>query len=373
MNMKKYMILAAVALVASAACTKVENDENAIPDHKIAFEVASFSSQTKAAGDAATSLNSEGYTSFFTYANYFPEVGAVQSYMNNVQVNYNSTTPAWAPARDYYWPKSGYINFYSVAGSEFPTVSFNGDKTVATAAYTDVEIESDDNFLVADAALIQKANSSTYNSISGVTGVPTLFRHQLARIKFTVKLATDDAHKSASHKFKVTILNASTNLSNLVVEKKGSLTLTNTVDATASAHTLGWTSANVWTPSATPVRETIDMLTPEMTLPVNTKEIEAVSLLDERTVMPQDLAAINVFKLSYRVEAYYGEAATPDFTEIFNYEAPIKDVAGITSWQKNQKITYNIIIDPVGEKILFDPAVEAWDESQTANITYPRN
>ena len=50
-NMKKYFILAAAAIVAMAACSKMENDYTSVPDKKISFEVASYLAQTKAAGD----------------------------------------------------------------------------------------------------------------------------------------------------------------------------------------------------------------------------------------------------------------------------------------------------------------------------------
>lgn len=370
--MKKIYILATVALVASAACTKIETAETPETGSKIAFEVANYMS-TKAAGDPATSLQAEGFTSFNTYANFFPKTGDPQAYMDNVVVSAdNPTTPTvWAPARDYYWPKTGWINFYSYASThdKAPAISFDIDKTTATAKYTDMTIAADDNFLLADAALIQNGNLNTYNAISGVTGVPTLFRHQLARVNFDIKLATTDEKMSATTKFVVTVLNTGTTLSNLKADSKGSLTLTNTVDdATTGAHTLAWSDVKVWTPSATPVVETMDFNTVTMTLPKDTKDIAAVSLLDERTVMPQTLGDNNVFTLTYRVETFYEDEATPYMTEIITVTGKLANlVNSISAWNKNTKITYHIVIDPVGNKVTFDPAVEEWG---TAEGTY---
>lgn len=367
--MKKIYILATVALVASAACTKIETPETPETGSKIAFEVANYMS-TKAAGDPQTALQTEGYTSFNTYANFFPGTGATQVYMDNVAVNFTAGTPnVWAPARDYYWPKTGWINFYSYAGSQAPAITFNGDKTVATAAYTDKTIAADDNFLLADAALKQNQNRTEYTSISGVTsGVPTLFRHQLARVNFDIKLATTDEKMSATTKFVVTVLNTGSTLSNLKADSKGSLTLTNTVDANANPHTLAWNDVKVWTPSATPVVETMDFNTVTMTLPKGTKEIAAVSLLDERTVMPQTLDGDNDFTLTYQVETYYDTEATPYMTEIITVTGKLATlVNSISAWNKNTKITYHIVIDPVGNKVTFDPAVEEWG---TAEGTY---
>lgn len=366
---KLYTILAVAALVGAASCTKVETDEIYTDSDRISFEVADYMVQTK----ANTSLNAEGITTFKTHAYFFPAVGDAQYYMNDVSVNFTDGSPkVWAPARDYYWPKTGYINFYSYAGTKDATITFD-DAThkTATASYTNQEIAADDNILLADPALKQTKNLTEYTSVSGVTsGVPTLFRHLLAKINFTIKLATTDDKKSATTKFVVTVLNADTNLSNLVVEKKGSYTAS-LAAGDASGVTAWSTFPNVWTLSSPSVQETVDMLTPELTLPVNTKEIAAVSLLDERTVMPQTLTNVENFKLSYKVETYYGSEASPYMTEIFKIDAPIKDlVAGIAAWNKNTKITYNIIIDPVSEKITFDPAVEEW-ATENGSYNYP--
>ena len=77
--------------------------------------------------------------------------------------------------------------------------------------------------------------------------------------------------------------------------------------------------------------------------------------------MPQTLDDDNDFTLSYKVETYYGSEATPYMTETFKVTGKIQTLVNtITSWNKNTKITYNITIDPVGNKVTFDPAVEEW-------------
>ena len=55
--MKKYIIIVAAA-IAAMACSKVDVND-ATPDRKITFEVASYTAQTK-----AHSLNSENITAF---------------------------------------------------------------------------------------------------------------------------------------------------------------------------------------------------------------------------------------------------------------------------------------------------------------------
>lgn len=364
--MKKLYTILAIAAVAAVGCAKTEVvNDNILTGEKIKFEVASFMDQTKAAGDAATTLNAEGFTTFYTYANFFQ--GTTKAvYMDNVAINYSdSPSVQWAPARDYYWPKAAdsYINFYSYVNTtgQDPTITFNEAKTVATATYTDKTIAATDNILLADAALKQNGNLTNYTTISGVTsGVPTLFRHLLAKVAFKVQVVTTDAKKAANTKFVVTILNTGSTLSNVKADKKGSYTATNTFDNTK--HTLAWTAPLIWTPSASPVVETMDFLTPVLTLAKNTTSSgDPVDLLALRTVMPQTLDNDNDFTLSYKVDTYYDEEATPYMTENFTVTGKLATLVGsITAWNKNTKITYTIKIDPVGEKVTFDPAVEEW-------------
>lgn len=364
--MKKLYTILAIAAVAAVGCAKTEVvNDNSLTGEKIKFEVASFMDQTKAAGDAATTLNAEGFTTFYTYANFFQ--GTTKAvYMDNVAINYSdSPSVQWAPARDYYWPKAAdsYINFYSYVNTtgQDPTITFNEAKTVATATYTDKTIAATDNILLADAALKQNGNLTEYTTISGVTsGVPTLFRHLLAKVAFKVQVVTTDAKKAANTKFVVTILNTGSTLSNVKADKKGSYTATNTFDDTK--HTLAWTAPLIWTPSASPVVETMDFLTPVLTLAKNTTSSgDPVDLLALRTVMPQTLDGDNDFTLSYKVDTYYNEEATPYMTENFTVTGKLATlVNSIAAWNKNTKITYTIKIDPVGEKVTFDPAVEEW-------------
>lgn len=368
--MKKLYTILAIAAVAAVGCTKTEvaSTDSAFSGDKINFEVASFMDQTKAAGDAATTLNAEGFNHFYTYANLFPEIGDTQVYMDNVEILFTDGTPkVWAPARDYYWPKAAgsYINFYSYVNTtgQDPAITFNAAKTVATATYTDKTIASTDNILLADAALKQNGNLTEYTSISGVTsGVPTLFRHLLAKVAFKVQVVTTDEKKAANTKFVVTILNTGETLSNVKADQKGSYTATNTFDDTK--HTLVWTAPVVWTPSATPSIETISFLTPQLTLAKNTTSSgDPVDLLALRTVMPQTLDADNDLTLSYMVQTYYGDEATPYMTETFKVTGKLATlVSTISAWNKNTKITYTIKIDPVGNKVTFDPAVEEWAE-----------
>lgn len=407
--MKKISILFAVAaLVAGAACSKVETVGTADNNGKISFQVANYVNQTKAAGDP-TSLASEGFYQFNTTAIFFPAEGDVQTFMDKVAIFPwdNADTPAkvtqgngissWAPERDYFWPKTGYINFYSYAGTKAPAQTISTNKKTVTFAYSDVEIAANDNLLVADAALRFNANQKKYKMDNVSEGVPTLFRHLLAQVKFTVKLKTADANKSANTIWKVTILNETgdnaTKVSAIDFKKQGTLSLANedalAADATLNTTLQAWTPTGTgWTPKSGATAETVKIMTAAttpaeivLTLPVSTAEmIDAVPVAyaDFRSVMPQATNGVN-FNLYYKIEAQRpgenGGDPTTFMTEILSVTGKtLKDlVPTIENWQMNHRYTYNIIIDPVGKKVLFDPAVEAWntDDANTADINIP--
>ncbi len=398
--MKKYIVIALAALVAFTACTKVNPEEK--KSEKISFNVANYVPQTKADTDPRNvSLDSEGYFKFTCNAWYFPAIATEtpMQYMNNVIVNYTAATqsaPAvWAPAEDYYWPKTGYINFYSYAGTKDPNsvTAANDNKKAVTITYSGITIADNDNILVADPALhfgladadsdlvkindeYKKENNNaifdyttgqyTYNALTqepGFTGVPTLFHHMLAKVAFVVKLKTT-ATASTSTTWEVEVL---TNGSNIAPFNKGTLTLTNTENA--SQATIGaWTTTG-W--QKTTDKETITFANKTLTIQPNATESAETDniLLPVRTVMPQATEGV-AFNFSYKVTAKHGNTAF--MSEVLTVPTTnLKALAStVENWAMNQITLYTITIDPVGKKVTFDPAVVEWD-SQAGTISLP--
>ena len=387
--MKKYFIIAIAALVAGTACSKVETVE--APAKQITFEVANYVPQTR-----NSSLESEGYTVFNTYAWYFPAANAnPQAYMSNVQVV--KGTAAWAPASDYYWPKNGWINFYSYAGNAVPTVHVSDDSKTITAAYSDKVIGANDNYMIADAALHFNSNVNQisydkalsdfdyatgnykYNSTSdgAYTGVPTLFHHQLAKVAVIVKLQTTAAKKS-SNTWKVEVLDTDANPSNIIPVNKGTLTLTS-VDNATTAFVSSWTNANTTNPTvgwvasttATDV-ETISLAKTGLTLePQALTSTQDSVVVAVRTVMPQLTSGVK-FNFSYKITANNG---SDYMTEVVTIPSTTLAAAvpSIEKWEMNKIYLYRIIIDPVTEKVTFDPAVVEWVNGGIGTINYPAN
>nr|MCR5850777.1 lipoprotein [Bacteroidaceae bacterium] len=88
--MKKYFILAAVALVALTACSKIEVS-NTVPDRAISFQVANYVAQTKA-GESAFDIND----TFKTSAWFHPLSGDAQIFMDKETIKWQSASTQWA-------------------------------------------------------------------------------------------------------------------------------------------------------------------------------------------------------------------------------------------------------------------------------------
>ena len=83
--MKKYFIIAVAAVVAMAACTKVETDGN-VPGKRISFQVANYASQTKAAEDPGSVLAEPS----------IPRHGSTQTVLQTVPIS-SELTPTPSP------------------------------------------------------------------------------------------------------------------------------------------------------------------------------------------------------------------------------------------------------------------------------------
>ena len=406
-----FTILAVAATLAGfAACTKVDVDQTAARGHKISFEVASYLTQTKATNvpGSGTSLWGELTSpSFITNAYFYPETGdANQHYMNNVTISpYKSdgttaatseaTTAIWQPAVEYFWPKTGYINFFSYAATKALTVSFadvasSETKTITIASAADpVTIAADDNFLLADACYNAKESNAgeDKNNMTGPSevtpmGVPTLFRHLLCQVQFKARLYSEKKH--ANTKYEVAILSASINDGDATpvdsrLVNNGYLTATSGAKEGSTLEIQNWGTSGVqkWSEATTPAYEGVVAMTAttdNLVLPVQATAAAHNSatthqLLDLRTFRPQAIAAASTFTITYTVTAYHGTVKYSE--ETITVSKALKDFTPNSGvWRCNDKVTYLISIDPVTSTITFDPAVAEWTEPNGA-LTIP--
>lgn len=344
--MKKYIILSAVALLALGACSKV-TPAAGDADQAITFQVANFASRTK-----ATSLIDEGYTSFNTYAWFYDvNTGATegQLFMNDEVVTADDTTTPtkWAPERTYYWPKTGYINFYSYAG-----ISKDLTVTEEKLEVKDVSVNNDPNILVAKPALNQQKNTPSqdpYGQNSVTEGVPTLFTHMLAKIQFKVLLDATGMDENFTWEAKI-------------AKDQTLLQIPATGDLSVSFADGG----NV--PTWTNITGNSLLTSKELTLTAKGNEkssTEGVILNnggadDFFVVIPQENKDLEFYMIFSLTSTYAGAAG---ITETVPVSFKLSKFSGAnTEWIYNTKYIYTISIKPNGEVILFDPAVAEWED-----------
>ena len=376
--MKKYIIIAAVALAASAACTKVTVSE--APAQKISFEVASYVPQTKVQGG---NFKAEA-DYFFTNAWYYPTSGDAQHYMDDVKIELLSG--AWQPADAYYWPRTGKINFFSYASkNDIATNELNpGDEQKgAKFTITGHTVVADDNIMIADA--VYNAGKDDHNADGALVtddlasgtdsqynGVPTMFRHLLAQVKFNIGLATKTPTTGTTN-FEATVTSASLKS----IKNKGTLELTAGAAAGTTLETKAWTPAS----DGTQVGWTADTAVENLTLSNSTALKLAAGetagnselFLDWRSVLPQALADEVVLEITFNLDTKHGNTVYAHEEGIVVSSklnlAKLSDTETITNWCMNKRYIYNVTIDPVTEVITFDPAVAAWTEA-TGTIEY---
>lgn len=362
--MKKFFLLAAMVSVALTGCMK---NEVYVPkcDTPISFEVANYVAQTRASGVFST-------TETFGVNAWSRDAAASSSVqmMTNQEVSY--TDGKWKTATTYYWPINGTVDFIAYyPTSVVPTIvyDYNGADTYTYTNYTVETVADGKDLMYADKAIRFSANNTATDNDTelgydepllgdyGFEGVPTLFRHALAKVNFKVQngLPTDGVY---SYDIKV-------NKITLKVYNQGSVTLKNEGTTAASRGTWKLPTGNVWTPTD-----------PDATLATLTWADTSLTLsdgtavdYDPRTqyVLPQTLVAgKQTIAVDYTVTQYQtiNIGGTPTKTKISeqNYTPAAFDLEGLTldSWQMNKNITYTITLSSIGTQILFAPAVEEW-------------
>lgn len=426
--MKKVLILTAIAaLAASAACTKVEKNT---PDKAISFQVAKYVPQTKS--NVVFDENEVFYTKawFHQDASAAPQIfmqGATAAVGETIE--WQSTSNEWAADRLYFWPKSGWVNFFSYAytgtwGSNPDPVIADVDPTATpspvangSAKYGDssvpsyITIPTDGDIMLAEAAYKYDAGDATLNTYTSadgitygtvptdVTGVPTLFHHMLSQVKFQVRFDANDA------KFAKYAWNLVVNSITLKYANKGAIEVVFTYSG-SKGQSWPYTTPQVgWTAKASD-NATLNGLT---SIGVNGGNItvssandteateggtngyshvsgEGETLLDWTSVLPQNLTTTAAtVSLNYTLTSYYSSnPGTVNYAQQICETVDTGDMSlddfnttdggstKLTAWNMNYKYLYTITIKP-NKTVSFDPAVVEWETPVPGFYTYPND
>lgn len=335
--MKKLFLLAALVGVALTGCMK---NEVYVPkcETPISFEVANYVAQTRAGEfDTDETFGVDAWSHDAT-------AGTVKI-MENEVVSYDDVNEQWAPSQTYYWPINGTVDFIAYYPADFkPEIGYNYDGN-DTITYEDYEV-TDVDLMYADKAIRYSQNVSAY----GFTGVPTVFRHALAKVNFQVQNAYPAETNNTDITYEIVVDQIKLN-----THHTGEVTLTN---ASTTAATLGTWSVddNVWTPTSA-----LTALTWEDD--VNLANNSVVAYEDKtQYVLPQTLADDVTVEVVYTVSQYQKIGSTKTLISEKQYtpEAIKLNTMGLPSWQMNKNITYTISIIAKSNQILFAPHVEEW-------------
>lgn len=367
--MKKYIIIAASALVALAACSKVETADL---QKEINFEVAN-SIKTKA---FTGSVYNNG--AFGTYAWF----NNTDEFMVNEQVDLSGGV--WKTVDNtYYWPKTGSVSFISY--SPFAGTSNTAGTTPVVAkdkiTYTGVTAGATD-LMYADRATCSNNVNEVEDGTNSYTGVPTIFRHALAKLSFKVManfVEWDDATTGSHTEWEITLKSFKIHGFNTT----GDLELNLNGDGKSwdkPVTTVDGVNYNVWTNTSgsTADQELID----PATYPSGVVLTTSVQDLTPATgyVLPQILAAgVQSVDINAHIKTTLanGKTIEEDFVKTIN----ISEISTLKAWQINENIVYTIKFKPTASAldpgdahdddpedviIKFDPAVADWTNVDAA-------
>lgn len=352
--MKKFLLIAASAMIALASCT---NDESAPEQREISFKsYAQKSSKAGSYGPMTTStyeVNEHfGVYAFLNTGTVSDPVWADNNFMNNVEIQRTGSDPdfVWKNATTtYYWPNIGSLTFacYSPYGfmqdgtTNTTVVSANKVNGISFTGFTaptanDKQID----LMVADLKKNQIYDVATYDG-----AVNVVFNHILSQIKFTAATMVN--------------VQVNTNVKGIAINhiKVHSLKTVGKYSSTDGTATNGtWPVEHLGNPQTYEISSVTVPLTTE---PVNN------SLL----VIPQDATGYNWDDNGASNDKIFEVKYTITFSEN-NIDIPIVKTVCFkptSKWEKGYIYTYNLQIGL--NEITFAPeVVSEWTAGSSSDF-----
>lgn len=356
--MYKKMFFAAAVVATFAGCTKNEVNPVQTADQEITYQTA-VGPKTKTLSDTQAVFDKDGEGKIFKSYAYFLPAGSTWDAQNGVapELFINNETiskqnDVWKGTTSYYWPKQGSLTFFAWS-TNAKDVTINGsDAAVGCTPETGVFMNNysavnnvNVDFMVADIAKDKKKNENVY----ATEGVPTLFRHKLCQVTYSVK--TQSKYHASE--------NYTTKGDKKFVLK--SVTFTKLAqDGSYSQIPESWTlpAADARVDYTYPTAETVfDDQTAAKTeetaqyyfIPQSFDENSTVSLVYDIITTVDDEGRTSTETVTSAPIALYAAELFPD------------------GWAINTKYVLNITIGL--DEILWDPAVEDWTDGTAGNWT----
>ena len=360
--MNKHIFYIAAACVALASCVKNEVRVNA-PDQEITFQTVS----TKA-GAAFDKTHK-----FYSYAYFLAkdktwdaDHAGAKAYIDNALIYYdNKRGNYWAAADTYYWPKQGSLTFFAWTDST-DTPSVGTGASVSCAHDTGIKITNysvkdnkNKDILVADIAK-NKTKNEDVTGRDWSNGVPTVFRHALAKVEFKVNKKED--YPKVTFKVKsITLNNVST---------KGTFTQGSPTES------WGWSGQD--TPDNLTVFSSATGVEVTKTAGQGSAKFDALNpgTGDYSIVLPQtfnnDTPTLTI--VYDIITSYVGNDDDKKVTETVTETKYLKDIykgespTSTAQWECKKKYVLGITLGL--NEIYWDPSVEGWETGNVTDIQF---
>lgn len=333
----KKILLAVTAALAITSCSQNEEFENAGQKAEINFG-SIVGNLTKASITTKNNFKAFTVNGFRTTAVMAESTQLATGFMDKVLVEKADDTDVWGMANTYYWPTTGYVQFFATSSTQELSFTPAG---YPTFEYTVGAIDDQEDLLVANQINKEKSTISD-------NGVILPFKHALTQVNFSVKGDT----KAFTYKI--------SELSIEGVKNEGIFKFDGT-DAAGK-----WTSVNQSTPAVTYA------YTPVTAIEFTTNDADAASpivKLEKENeslfmMLPQEMASNIVLSISYI-------AIPKDKTaEIDQTFSGIKKVALTGKWEIGKKVRYTLTLTSDAKPVtLGTPDVEDWKEDSDTPLT----
>ena len=360
-------LLAAAALLPLAgSCTKIEMaeaDSRVALDYNVALEQPYNLEQPQSKAPltkAATAYSTDD--TFKSYAWYLPngktwdnDKDDAAAYFSDVTVKFDTDNKWRGADQSYYWPKLGSLSFWSyspakLAETNADKISVTRDGVSLTGWTVNASTNQDIDFMVADFVSNRTTNVKTY----GYQGVPTLFRHKLAKVTVQASVGKADENDKTEPADEVKIYKVS--FKN--VYTTGSFTMTQpTQDTKATESWSDWNNLQEIVIYENTNGLALDLTAQNVTL-IGT-DGNAKDLLAIPQVLNADSARGTSGVSLYIEYSINGQKGTAD-----------KLLSDIKSqlWGIGQHITYSVVFGEENEPIEFSGSVDDWESGKSSDV-----
>lgn len=357
--MKKLFYFAAAA-VALAACAKNEViPVNSGENQEITFNVAP---KTKADPDEHGHNEFGKGNKFASWAYYLgpnktwkDNSADAKEYISGATISYNTTEKVWKADKSYYWPKDGgKLTFFAYSLNKDDLNLAGGDSGFSCGASQgihggihgaiDLQANPNTDFLVADIAKDKESNENVHFT----NGVPTLFRHRLSSVAFAIKTGAAYANKA----FSLTGI---------------------TIHNISHYGSYGQLPKELFAASGTDYDPIFFSATQGITT-----DFANVESVDKYIFIPQIFEDKSYVEVNYTITTTVGSSPVTEnvtktiqlntlFPTKYDTSDPPKVIGG--GWEMGKKYTINLTFTL--DEILWDPAVQKWEDVNIGTDTAP--